>query len=126
MPEALEKYEEEAMSQANNEDANSPSSEKEFAPISDNTSQGKTNTCPKLENLSLKHTRSNNGYGVDSGEESNDDRVSVDAEAVASREKDPFEVHWDGGDSDPMNVRSLKKARKWIIVLIISVSSICV
>ena len=36
-----------------------------------------------------------------------------------------FEVQWDG-DSDPSNPRSRSQARKWLIVLIVSSSSLCV
>ncbi len=36
-----------------------------------------------------------------------------------------FEVRWEGGD-DPANPRSLSTLRKWIVVLILSVSSLCV
>ena len=36
-----------------------------------------------------------------------------------------IEVTWDGED-DPMNPRSMGKARKWLIVLIISGTSLCV
>jgi hypothetical protein len=38
---------------------------------------------------------------------------------------EPFLVKWDG-DSDPMNPRSMSKFRRWIIVLIVSSSSLCV
>lgn len=41
-------------------------------------------------------------------------------------EADPYEVHWDGGDDDPLNPRSMSKARKWVIVIIVSASSLCV
>jgi hypothetical protein len=36
-----------------------------------------------------------------------------------------FEVTWDG-DDDPMNPRSMPFARKWIIIIILSASSLCV
>lgn len=36
-----------------------------------------------------------------------------------------FEVQWDGG-SDPMNPRSRSKARKWLVVILVSMSSLCV
>lgn len=36
-----------------------------------------------------------------------------------------FEVTWDG-DDDPMNPKSMAYARKWIIVVILSASSLCV
>ena len=38
---------------------------------------------------------------------------------------DPFEVNWDG-DHDPRNPRNMSKARKWVIVLVVSMSSLCV
>lgn len=34
-------------------------------------------------------------------------------------------VDWDG-DDDPMNPRSMKHGRKWLVVLIVSASSLCV
>ena len=40
-------------------------------------------------------------------------------------EKD-FEVKWEGGDDDPMNPRSMSEVRKWMVVLIVSASSLCV
>ena len=36
-----------------------------------------------------------------------------------------FEVQWNG-DHDPMNPRNMSKARKWIIVLVVCMSSLCV
>ncbi|KND90538.1 putative drug/proton antiporter YHK8 [Tolypocladium ophioglossoides CBS 100239] len=66
--------------------------------------------------------RSQNGYGVsddgpgDAGE----------AAAAAQPEKDPFEVGWDGGDGDPLCPRSFSRARKWLIVAIVSMVSLCV
>ena len=36
-----------------------------------------------------------------------------------------FEVQWNG-DHDPMNPRNMSKARKWMIVLVVSMSSLCV
>lgn len=36
-----------------------------------------------------------------------------------------FEVHWDG-DDDPMNPRNMKTWRKWIVVLTVCMSSVCV
>jgi hypothetical protein len=46
----------------------------------------------------------------------------VGDDAVNDKE---FEVTWDG-DDDPMNPRSMPYARKWIIVIIVSASSLCV
>jgi hypothetical protein len=70
---------------------------------------------------SISRIRSNNGYGCDEEDES-----SEDVEAAGVVEKDPFEVHWDGGDSDPLNPRSFGNGRKWVVVVIVSMSSLCV
>ncbi|KAB5566872.1 major facilitator superfamily domain-containing protein [Coniochaeta sp. 2T2.1] len=78
----------------------------------------------------LSHTRSNNGYGVDDAED--DDDVSDDDDGdtpppqATPAEKDPFEVTWDNGDADPNNPRSLPHWRKWSIVIVTSVGSVCV
>jgi hypothetical protein len=48
--------------------------------------------------------------------------TAVGDDAVNDKE---FEVTWDG-DDDPMNPRSMPYARKWIIVIIVSASSLCV
>lgn len=50
-----------------------------------------------------------------------------DAEAnnLAQDEKDPFDVDWDGDDDDPLCPRSFNKARKWLIVAIVSHVSLC-
>ncbi|RDL36997.1 MFS general substrate transporter [Venustampulla echinocandica] len=73
---------------------------------------------------SLSRTRSNNGYGCDERGSTEEDRVAV--ENGPTPEKDPFEVRWEGGEGDPLNPRGFALARKWVIVLIISASSICV
>lgn len=52
--------------------------------------------------------------------------IGLDAERAASIDNDTFEVHWDGGDTDPANPRSLSYARKWLILSIVSVSALCV
>lgn len=77
----------------------------------------------------MSRTRSNNGYGVDEFEDG--EEVVDDAEQRESpteiEEKDPFEVGWEGGvDSDPLSPRSMKKWRKWSIIIITSLGSFCV
>ena len=81
-----------------------------------------------MRDHSISRTRSHNGYGCDEGTE--DHVVGVagdnDIEGQSASVRDPFEVHWDGGDSDPVNPRNFSKAKKWIVVLIVSASSVCV
>ncbi|TVY20810.1 Efflux pump atB [Lachnellula arida] len=95
--------------------------EREFADITSPSRPQSQGRRPASLHHTISHTRSNNGYGC--GEE---DESSEDVEAAGVVEKDPWEVHWDGGDSDPLNPRSFGKARKWVIVIIVSMSSLCV
>lgn len=71
----------------------------------------------------LSRTRSQNGYGCD-------DQNSLDSpdnnDIEGALEKDPYEVGWDGGESDPLNPRSKNIVMKWLIVVICAVSSLCV
>lgn len=99
---------------------------KEFAPISRKVSNIDSRSGSRARSGSrrgsagaLSRHRSNNGYGCDE----DNDKVE---EATDVQEKDPYEVHWENGDSDPMNPRSRSKFRKWVIVLIVSASSLCV
>ncbi|CZT43278.1 probable benomyl/methotrexate resistance protein [Rhynchosporium secalis] len=71
----------------------------------------------------ISRTRTHNGYGCD--ENGNEEGSGQDAERGVE-EKDPFEVVWDGGDMDPLNPRSMSKGRKWLVVIIVSLSSLCV
>jgi len=43
----------------------------------------------------------------------------------SGRPKEDFDVKWDG-DHDPMDPRNMGTARKWMIVVILSTSSLCV
>lgn len=49
-----------------------------------------------------------------------------DQGSTASADNEPFLVQWENGDADPLNPRSMTKARKWGIVMIVSTSSLCV
>ncbi|PKS12618.1 hypothetical protein jhhlp_000826 [Lomentospora prolificans] len=72
-----------------------------------------------------------NGPNKDETPSFTDRRTSDDSNAQmpspsAISEADTVFVTWDGGDDDPMNPRSFGKARKWVIVLIVSSASFCV
>ena len=62
------------------------------------------------------------GYTWFSEDEERSNIPSGDTAADAERQ---FEVTWDG-DNDPMNPRSMPKLRRWLIVLVVSASSVCV
>ena len=56
--------------------------------------------------------------------QSRDEESGITAVGEDTNEKE-FEVTWDG-DEDPMNPRSMAHARKWVIIIILSASSLCV
>ena len=102
---------------------------KEFTPIkssgrthSRSNSQTQKNRPASLRAIS--RTRSQNGYGCD---DVNDDvEEGASAESRAAIEKDQYEVGWDDGENDPMNPRGMSLARKWVVVIVVSASSLCV
>jgi hypothetical protein len=113
------------------DDDDTPPHMKGFAPISTACSKtvSRSNSHARTRSnsrRSLSRARSNNGYGCDDTQDSSQEEESGDVEAGGQAEKDPFEVRWDGGDSDPMNPRSRSMTRKWVVVLIVSASSLCV
>lgn len=102
---------------------------KDFEPISTSASKAASRSNSHARNRpislrSLSRARSNNGYGCDDVQDSSQEELG-DVE-VGGQEKDPWEVRWDGGDNDPANPRSMTMARRWIIVIIVSASSLCV
>ncbi|KAK2029253.1 major facilitator superfamily transporter [Colletotrichum zoysiae] len=72
---------------------------------------------------SLSRPRSHNGYSCDDYQHEDDDSPR---EGAAEKEADPYEVAFDGGDSDPMCPRSMSTFRKWLVVSIVSCASLCV
>ncbi|TVY24708.1 Efflux pump [Lachnellula hyalina] len=125
MAEASEKYDEKVESPGQSTLTLPPSQdlepEREFADITSPSRPQSQGQRPSSIHRTITHTRSNNGYGC-----AEEDGSSEDIEAVGVVEKDPWEVHWEGGDSDPLNPRSLSTAKKWVIVIIVSMSSLCV
>ncbi|KAK7716134.1 hypothetical protein SLS64_003286 [Diaporthe eres] len=79
---------------------------------------------------SLSRVRSHNGYGCDDldgpGSEEDSGGDPEKGEAGQEREKDPFEVGFEGGNTDPWCPRSMAPARKWAIVGLTSMGSFCV
>ena len=79
---------------------------------------------------SLSRMRSHNGYGCDNLDEPGLEEDSAGdpekGEAAHAREKDPFEVGFEGGNADPWCPRSMRPGRKWAIVGLTSMGSFCV
>ena len=88
------------------------------------TGEASHRTTSRSKPLSLHSSRSyggGDGYGC----MTEDERAGDQEQNQPPDPEKEFEVHWDG-DNDPMNPRSMSKPRKWVIVLIISASSLCV
>ncbi|KAF3761530.1 MFS general substrate transporter [Cryphonectria parasitica EP155] len=86
---------------------------------------------------SLSQMRSQNGYGCDDvndaeDEEDDEEGASSSSDPEAQREKrnkkerDEFEVTFEGGTADPWNPRNRGTPRKWMIVTLASAGSFCV
>jgi hypothetical protein len=103
---------------------NSP--EKEWASIRPEESRPRATLSTPVSRASsiysMSRQRSHNYWSCD---ENINDVGEEDGER-GEEEKDPFEVGWENGERDPMNPRSKSKITKWAIVLICSVSSLCV
>ncbi|RSL48609.1 hypothetical protein CEP53_009473 [Fusarium sp. AF-6] len=86
-----------------------------FAPIQ--SARSRISKTQSRTEGALQNIRSHNGYSCDPDE---------DSQQTDETEKDPFEVRFENGDEDPLCPRSFGKARKWIIVFIVSFASFCV
>ncbi|KAK3905044.1 major facilitator superfamily domain-containing protein [Staphylotrichum tortipilum] len=101
-----------------------------FEPIRPAPSQPRRLSIDTLS--TLRRERSNNGWGVDDIE--NDAAAAAAAAGVGAAgpesqpapEFDPFEVGWENGDADEMCPRNFPTWRKWLIIVITSVGSVCV
>ncbi len=49
-----------------------------------------------------------------------------DNEGGGEEEDQSVEVTWDDGEKDPENPRSMHKARRWLIVIVVSMGAFCV
>lgn len=103
--------------------------EPEFAPIrTEPLSKPATNRSSASRGLDRLRSQSQNGYGCsdEHGLEGEGGSTGDEEAQVGVPEKDPFEVGWDNGDSDPLSPRSFTRARKWLIVAIVAFASFCV
>ena len=106
--------------------ASSPNSEKEFYPNVSNPTISKPQSANRSLHSPLSFTRSiSDGHGFTYFRDEDRALSIQDPEKADGSTEETFEVTWDG-DDDPLNPRSFGHARKWVIVLIVSMSSLCV
>ncbi|KAJ5815351.1 hypothetical protein N7474_007128 [Penicillium riverlandense] len=108
----------------------SKSEEGVFAPIhvpdADDEEQRREASLHKLrsqQSRSLERTWSlNDGVSISGDHLQNEDGGEV--RTIETEEERRFTVGWD--ENDPMNPRNMAKARKWLIVIIVAMGSLCV
>lgn len=109
-----------------NDDPKQSDDETVFAPITSTTNQNRHDAPLRKErsNTSRSLERSwslNDGVSIGG----NDYETAQADEAAPSAERNTgYVVGWD--ENDPMNPRNMNTARRWLIVVIVSLGSICV
>lgn len=66
----------------------------------------------------------NDGYSVHTGDEQSGEKVDEEAGVTGGGEVPEFVVGWD--ENDPMNPRNMNTERRWLVVIICSLGSLCV
>lgn len=88
-----------------------------------------TSSSPRpSKSIALFLTGPQNGNRCDSYPADSDDIANGGAGIPSSGtpdDKDPFEVAFDGGDTDLMSPRGMSTARKWLIVSVLSGAGLC-
>lgn len=94
-----------------------------FAPIN---APVKTNEDNQLQaSRSIERSWSlNDGYSVHTGDEQSGEKADEEAGVTGDGEPPEFVVGWD--ENDPMNPRNMNTGRRWLIVIICSLGSLCV
>ncbi|OCL05596.1 MFS general substrate transporter [Glonium stellatum] len=99
---------------------------KDYGPIKTEKESSRPAATLHADTLQQVHSHrsyaASDGYTCFSEDEEQPNIPSGDTAAGAEKQ---FEVTWDG-DDDPMNPRSMGKLRRWLIVLVVSASSVCV
>lgn len=98
--------------------------EVEEADSTDSISPSQTREHPLSRPHTLNAIQSHRSYGGEDGYSCHQGEPSLEAGYQTDEEK-RFEVKWDG-DDDSMSPRSMTFARKWLVVLILAASALCV
>lgn len=101
------------------------SEEATFAPITGSTNADRRNAFVQKHRSNTSHSleRSwslNDGTSIGG----NDPEMAPTHEAGQKDESSEYTVGWD--ENDPMNPRNMSKAQRWLVVIIVSIGSVCV
>lgn len=89
------------------------------------TAEDKRTPSPSRSKFDDRH-QNDQGESSDGTITELEDQRRQDQQQQQQPEVDPFEVTWDNGDDDPLNPRSMRTSRKWLIVVITCFGSLCV
>lgn len=94
-----------------------------FAPIK---SPAQTNEDNRLRaSRSIERSWSlNDGYSCHTGDEESGEKIDEEAKVTGAEDPPEFVVAFD--ENDPMNPRNMSTPRRWLVVIICSLGSICV
>ncbi|KAI0014807.1 putative bicyclomycin resistance protein [Xylariomycetidae sp. FL0641] len=113
-------------------DSRQGSHKSEFASESDTEASARQELDTRPPNRPLSpqsslvgRVRSNNGHGCAELEKGEPSGAGNTLHGDSENETDPFEVSWDG-DEDPLCPRSMPLFRKWLLVVIVGMGSLCV
>ncbi|KAI9926656.1 hypothetical protein MW887_003749 [Aspergillus wentii] len=98
-----------------------------FAPIATSEEQHDRRLHKTHSNASRSMERSwslNDGYSCHAGDEQKGEPGDEEAHVAKADDLPAFTVGWD--EDDPMNPRNMSTARRWMIVSIVSLGSLCV
>ena len=98
-----------------------------FAPINASATHGDQSGAPLQKQRSSASRSLERGWSLNDGMSTGGtdvEREEADEAGRGAEGADGYIVGWD--ERDPMNPRNMNKARRWLIVIIVSLGSLCV
>lgn len=89
------------------------------------TDADQANTPRNLDGAEKQTSSGHDSPDLDRPQQQSNGGVDEEKQLPEEEADKQYEVKWDG-DDDPMNPRSMRFARKWLVVLLLSASSLCV
>lgn len=95
-----------------------------FAPIKSPSQPNEDNNRLQLSRSIERSWSLNDGYSCHTGDEEAGEKIDEEAKVTGAEEPPEFVVAFD--ENDPMNPRNMSTPRRWLVVIICSLGSLCV
>ena len=95
-----------------------------FAPIKSPAQPNEDNNRLQLSRSIERSWSLNDGYSCHTGDEEAGEKIDEEAKVTGAEEPPEFVVAFD--EDDPMNPRNMSTPRRWLVVIICSLGSLCV